>query len=121
MALALGACGDDNGTPDDGNGNNEPSHLGGTATANGTCDNPNDTPKSCYAYVGSTWSGTASAENCADLEGTFSSTQGCTSTGRGGRCTLFAGTANEFIAHCYDSTSTCQTNCENGGGTFTAN
>lgn len=125
LALALGACSDDddnNNNPDAGNGgNNGTSHLGGTATAYGTCDNPNDTPNSCYAYTGSSWTGTASKENCDGLDGTFSTTQGCTSTGRGGRCTLFAGTADEFVAHCYDSTSTCQTNCNNGGGTFTAN
>ena len=121
LVLALGACSDDNdgdnGTPDSGTGNNAPSHLGGTATANGTCDNPKEAPNTCYAYIGSTYA----SFDASDCEGTYSRTQGCTATGRGGRCTLFAGTVNEYVAHCYDSTAQCQSTCSAGNGTFTAN
>jgi hypothetical protein len=121
LALALGACSDDNdgndGTPDSGTGNNAPSHLGGTATANGTCDNPKEAPNTCYAYVGSNYADFTAS----DCDGTFSRTQGCTATGRGGRCTLLAGTVNEYVAHCYNSTSQCQSTCTALDGVFAAN
>lgn len=121
LALALGACSDDDDTnnPDNGGGNNNGgSHLGGTPTANGTCDNPSDAPNNCYAYVGSSFVGDAGKESC---NGTYSSTQGCTATGRSGRCTLYAGTENEFVAHCYDPLSQCQSFCSAVEGTFQAN
>jgi hypothetical protein len=116
LALALSACSDDN--DNTGNGDNAPSHLGGPATAHGTCDNPKAAPNTCEAYVGSTY---ATAGQDGDCDGTFSSSQGCTATGRGGRCTLFGGTANEYVIHCYESTASCQSTCGIYDGSFTAN
>jgi hypothetical protein len=123
LSLTLAACGGDEDPnlpelPD--TDSPAPSHLGGTATAHGTCDNPKDSPKTCYAYVGDMWAGQTASTGCADLEGTYSTTQGCSDSGRGGRCSLFAETANAYVAHCYFSTADCERICS-GVGVFTAN
>ncbi|MBF5046000.1 hypothetical protein FGE12_26545 [Aggregicoccus sp. 17bor-14] len=125
LTLALTACGGDDttgprDTGDTGGTGGSSSHLGGTATAYGACDNPQSPPSTCYTYVGSSWAGQTASAECSGEKGTFSATQGCTGSGRGGRCTLFAGTANEYVAHCYLSTSQCQQTC-NGIGDFSAN
>jgi hypothetical protein len=122
LSLSLAACGED--SPDPGNpGTGSPattSHLGGTAPTHGACDNPSDSPRTCYGYEGNMWADGVAATSCADLKGTYSSTQGCSASGRGGRCSLFEDTANAYVAHCYFSTSECQRICD-GVGTFTAN
>lgn len=123
LGLLVGACGDDNNdnTNNPGGGGGTPSsHLSGPAAANGSCDNPSEAPNNCYQYVGSTYAGTAGKDNCSQSSGTYSTTAGCGSSGRAGRCTLFAGTENEYVVHCYQSLSTCQTQCQ-GAGTFVAN
>lgn len=124
LALSLSACGDDDdnsGGGGNGGGNNAPSHLGGAPAAHGACDNPSDMSNSCYEYTGSTWANSLAEETCDSLRGNYSTEKGCTSTGRGGRCTLFADTANEYVAHCYNSTAQCETLCNAVEGEFEAN
>jgi hypothetical protein len=119
LGLLVGACSDDNNdntnNPDGGGTGGTPaSHLSGTASGTGACDNPSEAPNNCYQYVGSTY-------DKGSCSGTFSTTAGCGSSGRAGRCTLFAGdAANEYVVHCYQSLSTCQQQCQ-GIGTFVAN
>lgn len=116
LGLLVGACSDDNtdnNNNPDGGGGGGTSHLTGSASGTGACDNPSEAPNNCYQYVGSTYN----KDSCT---GTFSTTAGCGSSGRAGRCTLFTGTANEYVVHCYQSLSVCQQQCQ-GIGTFVAN
>ena len=123
LSLSVAACGED-GRDTDGPDTDSPStatsHLGGAAPTHGACDNPSDSPSTCYAYEGNMWADQVAKTSCSDLKGTFSTTQGCSASGRGGRCSLFEGTENAYVAHCYFSTSDCQRICD-GVGTFTAN
>ena len=120
LSLSLAACGEEGPDKESPDNDSVTSHLGGAAPMHGACDNPSDSPSTCYAYEGNMWADEVAKTSCSDLKGTFSSTQGCSASGRGGRCSLFEGTANAYVAHCYFSTSDCQRIC-NGVGTFTAN